>query len=644
MRIKICRVGMNETVAFALDELRRYLYLIDKTIDVEPFYYDEYRASNTDAIWLVADPSLAPEVEDPSIDDAFRISVKDNGGIIAGTNPMSVLIAVYSLLKKLGCTWIRPGRDGEIIEEKVLEPLNFEYEEKADYRFRGINLDCKASTQTAIDMIDWMPKEGMNNYFVESMNPEKYFKGFCRYKDLELADWQAAFNMVALEAKKRGLKRHAVGHGWHMSAIGHNDQTSVASLSAKDFTEEQLSYLAMMNGKRDLYLGHNLFGTHLCYSKDFLRERMLNAIVDYLKENKGVDYLHFWLADGCNNHCECEDCQKHRPADWYVMMLNDLDRKLKAEGITSRIVCLIYVDLLWEPLEFSVENPDRFILMFAPITRTYDTSYSDFDTTGVEKTPYVRNKLIWPRSAAENVVYLRDWQEKQLKGDSFLFDYHLMWNQYKEPGYRNLSRVIYEDMFNLKNLGLGGSVSCEVYNCQIPHDFPHRIMARTLWNRNVDYYKEEKECFKETYGEDFELAFDYLDRVSNTFSLIYRYYTEGEKTRDEQKAFADNVEKLVCDFKPVIDKNILKSLPTAQHISWELLSYHADYILAYAKAYCAKYQGDVEASDKYIEEFNAICDTIHEHFEEYFSIYFSKFSVKYYCDEITEHGANVVLL
>jgi len=58
----------------------------------------------------------------------------------------------------------------------------------------------------------------------------------------------------------------------------------------------------------------------------------------------------------------------------------------------------------------------------------------------------------------------------------------------------------------------------------------------------------------------------------------------------------------------------------------------------------AKYMGDVEGSDKHIEKFNEICEEIHEKYAKYFSIYFSKFSVKYYCDEITEHGANVVLI
>ena len=642
MRITVCRAGNNETLAFALEEFRRYLYKIDSTIDVEPFYYDSYTASRKNTIWLVASPELAPTVADPTMDDAFRISIKDNAGIIAGTNPISVLIAVYSLLKKLGCKWIRPGRDGELIEEKPLDPLNFEYEEKADYRFRGIDTCGSNSTQTAYDLIDWLPKEGMNNYFVETLTPGKGFKGYCHYLDFEKEDWEAAFNMVAAEAKKRGLKRHACGHGWHISALEYHGDPRDPKLSIDAFTAEQQECVALRNGKRELYMGNRLKATQLCYSKEHLRSNMISHVVKYLKEHPGIDYLHFWLADGVNNHCECDKCQQHLPSDWYVLMLNELDKRLSEEGITSRIVCLIYVDLLWEPVEFKIENPDRYILMFAPISRTYDTSYSDLDQP-VQKKPYIRNQLVFPRSAAENVAYLRDWQEKQLKGDSFLFDYHLMWNQYKDPGYRLLSQVIYEDMHNLANLGLGGNISCEVYTSQIPHDFPHRIMARTLWNKKLDYCAEEAAYFAEAFGEDHRLVFDYLNSISSAFSIIYRYYTDAEKTRDDQKSLAPSVTQIVSAFKPVIVKNLVKALPRAQHISWKLLALHAEYLIPFAHAYCAKYMGDTEASDAYMEQFYAVCDRIHEKYDKYFNIYYSKFSVKFYCDEITENGANVVL-
>ena len=51
--------------------------------------------------------------------------------------------------------------------------------------------------------------------------------------------------------------------------------------------------------------------TNLCYSQSEVRKRMIDAIVNHCEENSNIDMLHFWLADGTNNHCECEDHECH---------------------------------------------------------------------------------------------------------------------------------------------------------------------------------------------------------------------------------------------------------------------------------------------------------------------------------------------
>ena len=55
-----------------------------------------------------------------------------------------------------------------------------------------------------------------------------------------------------------------------------------------------------------------------------------------------------------------------------------------------------------------LDNPERFTMMFAPITRTFEMSYADvdFDNSIPTPKPYMRNKIILPNSLEENLSYL----------------------------------------------------------------------------------------------------------------------------------------------------------------------------------------------------------------------------------------------
>jgi hypothetical protein len=90
---------------------------------------------------------------------------------------------------------------------------------------------------------------------------------------------------------------------------------------------------------------------------------MIRAVADYAAEHPEVDLLHVWMADGMNNDCECELCRNTRPSDFYLMMLNAMDRELTRRGIKTRLVFLAYGDLLWPP-EKGIES-GRFVMMFA---------------------------------------------------------------------------------------------------------------------------------------------------------------------------------------------------------------------------------------------------------------------------------------
>ena len=74
-----------------------------------------------------------------------------------------MLLAVYRFLYELGCRWIRPSRDGEIISSLKLErsKMNVSVNETASYRHRGICIEGQVNYEHVRDMLDWLPKLGM---------------------------------------------------------------------------------------------------------------------------------------------------------------------------------------------------------------------------------------------------------------------------------------------------------------------------------------------------------------------------------------------------------------------------------------------------------------------------------------------------
>ena len=165
----------------------------------------------------------------------------------------------------------------------------------------------------------------------------------------------------------------------------------------------------MVNGERGFFGGIPI-NTNLCYSNPDVVESFAEKVVAYAKKHPEVDYLHVWLADAANNHCECENCQKSIPTDLYVRILNRIDALLTEKKLKTKIVFLIYEELLWAPQKEEILNPDRFVMMFAPISRTFKKSYQ-MPKELPASPAYVRNKITLPVNLEENLSFLSQWQK-----------------------------------------------------------------------------------------------------------------------------------------------------------------------------------------------------------------------------------------
>ncbi len=604
---KIVKIGDCIVTDFAASELKKYMNMMDSDNEYVIMSFKEYDSSLSDALWIGESEKFPlPNVKDRNFDDGISINVHGQSGYITGTNPRSVLIAAYRFLRKLGCAFVRPGSDGEIIPPRSLKNVDVRVFEAASYRHRGICIEGAVSAEHVLRNIEWMPKVGMNAFFNQFQVPFTFYDRWYSHRHnpvykaekFSFKDAEGIMNTSIDEIKRRGLMYQAAGHGWTCEPFG----IEGSGWDVKEYIvpEETKPYLALVNGKRELWGGVPL-NTNLCYSADFVKDTMANYVADYCTKYPQVDVLHIWLADDSNNHCECENCMDKMPADLYVDLLNRIDEELTQKGIDTKIVFLIYYELLWEPVESQLKNPDRFILMFAPITRTYTDSLADAEPFDMkELKPYVRNKAIFPKNVSENLARLFKWQ-KHFSGDSFVFDYHYMWDHFLDPGYFEMAKILFKDMKHLDKYSLNGMISCQNQRVFFPTGLGMVAMAEALWNKETEFEDIAKKYFDDAFGNDGESVKEYLSVISGLFNPPY-LRGECEVISEVSSHKYAQVAVVVNEFRSKVNEHLEKeNLPDAQKKSWEYLIEHGELCILLSKVFENTSRGDFENADKAFE-------------------------------------------
>ncbi|RPJ49184.1 MAG: DUF4838 domain-containing protein, partial [Chloroflexi bacterium] len=419
---------------------------------------------------------------------------------------------------------------------------------------------------------------------------------------------------AALE--KRGMLYHAVGHGWTCEAFG------VPGLGwdpvIQDWPGEVANSLALVNGRRMMWNDIPLI-TSLCFSNANVRQKVIDCIVDYVQSHRNIQALHFWLDDGFNNKCECAECQKMRPSDYYVILLNELDDTLTQLGYPGKIVFLSYADLLWPPEHRRIQNPDRFIMMFAPITRSYRRPLFPKDLE-YKLPPFVRNRLIFSNNNDEQLAFLRSWQAL-FPGDSFIYDYHL-WRPGTytcDPDALFLARLLSSDIKNLKQLGLNGMVSCQLQRIFFPTGLAMYVMGRTLWNADLEFDALLDEYFSASFGPEWQLCKFYLQSLSALQDVVPIL----EKDLVQHPQAETQLEQglaVIQQFLPVIERN-LKLPEHSQALSWFYLRVHAELMQQFLCMLSARAAGKKEEAARRWNEIKTFVREKEDEIQPVFDVY-----------------------
>ncbi len=588
----------NNTLDFANQELTRHLKLLNI----------EYMCT---AILLLAG-------SDFEHNDSIHISIENGSGTIQGSNPRATLIGVYTFLDSIGFRFVAPGKDGTIIPQiHNIEALTCELEHTASLKHRGVCIEGSNSAENVYDFIDWLPKVGFNSFFIQFKNSntflERYYHHvFNPYLSIEEADYEHINAKIDQELNTRSLYYHKVGHGWTCDVLGLD--TNGWDTFEEELPEETLEKMAMLNGERKLHMGIPS-NTNLCYSNKAVQTEFSDIVIAYAKANPSVDYLHVWLADEPNNICECENCQKDILADQYIRILNLIDEKLIQEKLDTKIVFLLYQELLYPPLHEAFHNNDRFLLMFAPISRTFKKSYPD-KIAFADLPEYKRNHMILPTNIEENLTCLSKWQEKFI-GDSFVYDYPLGRAHYGDLGYVAIAKVISQDIKNLKNLGLNGYISCQELRVSLPNALPNYVMGKTLFNSAATFTDLVDEYYVACYEDDHKTVYTYLDTLSRLCDCDFingKYKIAPTDTiANFEKAL-----KLVADNRQLID-DLYRKYPN--NTFYKILHFHNQYSAYLLKAVVEKCHGhDADANIEFDVFHRFVCNSEVD-YQPYFDVY-----------------------
>ncbi|MBE6644573.1 MAG: DUF4838 domain-containing protein [Ruminococcaceae bacterium] len=595
----INKISSYSVVDYAAEELRKYLRMMmpecgKVEIKYEPYAKDGFR------LGLMQDFGLdVSDAEEPELDDILYIDTDTDGGIIAGDNPRSILLAVYEFFRQNGCRWLMPGVDGEYIPTKDIVPVKYRF--KPSCRYRG---QCNEGAEFQSDMIEaieFAPKVGMNVFMMEFVVPS-YYRSYYRHtyneenrkpepvSDRQIVQWK---RQCESEIEKRGLQFHDIGHGFAASPFGMEDIAESGDFE-KLVNDENRQFMAMINGERKLF-NNAPYMTQFCMSNPKAQKMVSDFVVDYAYNHSNSDYLHVWLADSKGNHCECEECQKKTPSDWYTILLNMIDEKLTEKKLDTRIVFIAYCDTIFAPLEEKIKNPNRFTMLFAPIHRSYAVSLP----AGEPEKPlkYVRNQNSYPNNLAWSFEYLKEWK-KMWQGACVAYEYHFWRHQTYDISGLEIARRAHEDVKIYKERGVNGVIEDGSQRSFFPNGFAVYTYARTLFDTSLSYEEILEDYFSYAYGEDWRKFYDYLLKINDALPFDY-FSWDMAKKRDALYCVPEQVDK-IAKIREITKegRELMRECYDSDYRSVtfavRLLEHHADFCDLISDWMLAKANGDDE--------------------------------------------------
>lgn len=461
--------------------------------------------------------------------DQVIVRSQDGKLILAGSNPRSVLFAVYTYLDQLGFAWLIPGEEGQVIPRLKDIPLDgFDIDHQASLIYRGFGLAGAYTVEQGQEFLRWMARNRLNHLFIEGHSAKTRFEMALGHS-ITPAQAHRYDKQLVGTAKELGLIYESMGHGWTAWTLGFPPGSK--KQEKYELKPPYLDMAAMLNGQRGIY--HNSPGnTQLCLSNPRSGKIMAGLIRDFAaKAPKEMDVLSVWMADGFNNWCECEQCAKVHPSDLWVQLINRISREVHRVRPDMRVEVLSYSVLMEPPPNERIDNRHgNIILMYAPFIRCYEHTLDDPKclTGRPLQTFPPANKLYHPMNG-EYFPLFKQWLE-DFHGTNYVFDYYC-WLPIKRDFFEgNVPEMMCHDMKSYPGHGITGMVDCSRAQSFWPTPMARWMQARASWDASVDYAAERRRLLDLTYGQG-------ADAVDQYLTLAYDCLRPHIHGRSEERPF-----------------------------------------------------------------------------------------------------------
>jgi hypothetical protein len=301
----------------------------------------------------------------------------------------------------------------------------------------------------------------------------------------------------------------------------------------------------------------------------------------------------------------------------------------------------MYVDTLWAPLTEKLSSPNRFTLLFAPISRIYTESIPE-KHTHIATDPFLLNKLKTPSSLDGVFSFLDDWQEKFWQGSNIAYEYHFWRHQYYDPSGLKLSKIINADVKGYLSNGVDGIIQDCSQRSFFPNGFAFYTYARTLFDCSLSYEELLEDYFSTAYGEDWKKFREYLTELSEVMDFRY---LEGKKSMDPEIGIYYNPDEVkllervpeVCEKGLKLIREHYNSDVRVQTVSARLLELHAEFCSALTKPLIEKALGNDDRAKELYDEWRIEFGKR----EAYFQPFFDHTLIIYSFDRVFKHEASL---